>query len=356
VEIAVNRTLLVAIGLAAAAVAWAGKCRAQEIEAKEKFGLWSLYCLKDSGPTYGKCSIAAGVQAKDNADLWTKVAISIRDDSGDLALTVRTPFLRYLRNGIAVGFDGRQAVKGIVDRCSATSCETTIRLDETLVSQIGTRDKMSVEYQVADDKSALLVLDLEQVVPALHALGSTVGMTSEAIASVDGSRANMEAWKSTPVKLVLERRQFKGVVAASKSSEAWKAPFQKCSDVPITKVVMVNSDLTLQNEREFRDWAEKSSKCTADAVAWIKAAKPALEARPALDSSRLASWTVYNYVSKFMPTGVVPGDGSRVAVVPLTVESVSTGRYDSPSSTTTGAKGLDSSASPANNRIHARPE
>ena len=293
------------------------------VEAKERFGLWSLYCLKDSIPSYGKCSIAAGVQAKDNADLWTKVAISIANASGDIALTVRTPFLKYLRNGISLGFDGRQAVKGIVDSCSATSCETTIRLDDTLVSQIGTRDKMSIEYQVADDRSALLVLNLEQVVPALHALESSEGMSSEAIASVDGSRMNREAWKE-PVKLVLERRKFDRVAAVSKSSEAWKAPFQKCSDVPITKVVMVNSDLTVQNEREFWDWTEKSSKCTADAVAWIKAPKSAPETGPALDSSRLASWTVYSYVSKFMPTGVVPGDGSRVAVVPSTVEPVST--------------------------------
>lgn len=348
-----NRALLVGVGLAAAAVSWAGNCSAQDIEAKEKFGLWSLYCLKDdAGPSFGRCSIAAGVQAKDNVDLWARLAITVANASGDLTLTVRTPFLKYLRNGISLGFDGRQAVKGIVDSCSATSCETIIRLDEMLVSQIGTRDKMSIEYQVAGDRSALLVLDLAQVVPALQALGRSAGTTSDAIASFDGSRLKGEIWRSEPVKLVLERRKFDRVVAASKSNEAWKAPFQKCSDVPITKVVMVNSDLTVQNEREFRDWAEKSSKCTADAVAWIKATKPATEVAPALDSSRLASWTVYNYVSKFMPTGVVPGDGSGVAVTPSTVETVSTMRYDSSPTTTTGAKGSGSSASPASDHIY----
>jgi len=349
-ERAVNKARLVGMALMAAAVSWAGNCPAQEVEAKEKFGLWSLYCLKDS---YGKCSITAGVQARDKPDLWAKVAISIANASGDLALVVRTPFLKYLRSGISLGFDGRQAVKGIVDSCAPASCETTIQLDDVLVSQIGTRDKMSIEYRVADDRSVLLVLDLDQVVPALHALESSAGVRSEAIALVGEGRTNTETRKSEPVKLVLERRKFDRVVAASKSSEAWKAPLQKCSDVPMTKVVMVNSDLTVQNEREFWDWTEKSSKCTADAVTWIKAGKSGSEPRSALDSSRLASWTVYNYVSKVMPTGVVPDDGSRVAVTPSTVESVSTMRYEPPQTTTTGSKASGSSASPTSDRIYA---
>jgi hypothetical protein len=228
-------------------------------------------------------------------------------------MTVRTPILKYLRNGISLGFDGRQVAKGIVDSCSDSFCESAIALDETLLNQIGTRHKMSIEYQLSDDKSALLVFDLDQVVPALR----SAALISEPVTWASGNDAKNDG-KSEPVRLVLERRKFEQVIASSKSTEAWKAPLQKCAEVPSTKVVFMNKDLTLQNEREFREWTSKSSKCNADAVAWIKADTGVSQTNGALDSGRVASWTLYNYISKVMAAGVVPEDGSRVAIVPGT--------------------------------------
>lgn len=297
----------------------ASTCIAQEVELKDKFGLWSVYCLEDAKPRSDMCSTTAGVHANDNPDFWTKVAITIGSSSGDLAMTVRTPFLKNLRSGISLGFDGRQAVKGIIDNCSNSFCESTIALDESLMNQIATRKKMSIEYQVSDQKSALLILDLDQILPALHSMRA--GMRS-AMASANDSKTGAE--QSAPVRLVLERRKFeRAVTASSKSAEAWKAPFQKCSEAPVTKVVVVNSDLTVQNEHEFREWTDKSSKCNADAVTWIKGDTNGNQTSAALGANRMASWTLYNYVSKLMPTGVVPEEGSRVAVVPeQTIEMV----------------------------------
>ena len=70
----------------------------------------------------------------------------------------------------------------------------------------------------------------------------------------------------------------------------------------------MNSDLTVQNKMEMLDWAEKSSKCTSDAAVWIKQETAGPEGIAGLDPARLGSWTVYNFVSKVMPTGLVPGD------------------------------------------------
>ena len=286
-------------------------CFGQEIELKEKFGPWSKYCLKDAKPSFSKCTVTAGVHANDSPDLWTKVAVSIASPAGDLVMTVRTPLLTYLRNGISVGFDGRQAVRAFVDKCSNSMCESTLGLDEWLMNQIATHDKMSVEYQVADDKSALLVLDLDQILPALHSIEGAAALRSQAIASAEGSRLQK------PVRLVVERRKFELTTSASSVvAEAWKAPFQKCMSTPTTKVVVINTDLSVQNKKELLDWTEKSSKCTPDAVVWIKSDGNATGTGATLDPSRMASWTLYNEVSKMMPAGVVPEDGSHVAVLP----------------------------------------
>ena len=109
-----------------------------EVELKEKFGIWSLYCLKEAAQ---HCSITSGVYAKDNPQFWTKVAVTINSASGDLEMTVRTPVLKYFRNGVSLGFDGRQAVKGYIDTCSESSCESAITLNERLVDQIGTGER-----------------------------------------------------------------------------------------------------------------------------------------------------------------------------------------------------------------------
>jgi hypothetical protein len=148
-------------------------------------------------------------------------------------------------------------------------------------------------------------------VPALR----SAGLTSEPVAWVSGNDVKSDG-KSEPLRLVLERRKFEQVIASSKSTEAWKAPLQKCGEVPSTKVVFMNKDLTLQNEHEFREWTSKSSKCNADAVTWIKADIGGSQTNAVLDTGRVASWTLYNYVSKVMTAGVVPGDDSRVAIVP----------------------------------------
>jgi invasion protein IalB len=300
----------------------AGTSAAQEVELKHKFGIWSVYCSKETvQPSYSSCSITSGVQAKDNADIWTKVAVAIASPTGELEMTVRTPVLKYLRKGISLGFDGRQAVKGIVDSCTASACESTISLDALLINQIGTADRMSIEYPVGEEKGVLLTFDLEQIVPALDAMEKYAGLRSDAIASAEGIRVS-----KSPIRLVLERRRFEQIAM---SDVAWKAPLEKCSAAPTTKVVFVNNDLTVQNEKDVRDWVEKSSKCSSEAVAWIKEEPTGAETTGAsLDPVRLGSLTLYNYVSKIMPTGVVPGDNARVPIFPqFTPENLHAGAH-----------------------------
>jgi invasion protein IalB len=296
---------------------------AQDIELKEKFGIWSLYCQKGATRTqYGNCAITAGIHAKDNAERWVKVAIAFANASGDLEMTVRTPFLGLLRNGVSLGFDGRQAVRGIFDTCAATSCESTISLDDRLLEQLGIGDKMSIEYQIAADQVGLFVLELDQMVRALASLEQNDGLSSQAIASVAGSKKNKFAAKPDPRMFVLERRKFEqGGSSKGSMAVAWKAPLKKCSGSPPTKKVLVDSNLTVLNEKDVLDWAEKSSKCANEVAVWIRYENSASDgsSSSSLDPTRLGSWTVYNSVSRVVPTGVVPEDGSRVPILPQTV-------------------------------------
>jgi hypothetical protein len=171
----------------------------------------------------------------------------------------------------------------------------------------------------------VLVVDLGQIVPALRSLERSAGMRSDPMAFANGNRTSKSVGRSSPVRLVLERRKFElGMTSQAMATEAWKAPLKTCSETPTKKVVFVNSDLTVQNKMEMLDWAEKSSKCTSDAAVWIKQETAGPEGIAGLDPARLGSWTVYNFVSKVMPTGLVPGDDSRVAVLPrFSVESAS---------------------------------
>jgi invasion protein IalB len=297
---------------------------AQEVELKEKFGIWSVYCLKDAPQTRDRnCSITAGVHAKDNADSWVKVAITIAGPSNEWEMTVRTPKLTYLRNGISLGFDGRQAVKGFIDTCGVSSCESLIALDDRLVDQVGTSDRMSIEYQVAKDKGTVLLLDLDEIVPALRSLEQRLGLSSQAIASADERRRSKSAGKADPVTVVLERRRSgQSSPMQAMAMEGWKAPFTKCSGSPATKKVVLNTDLTLRNQKEVMDWAEKSSKCNPDGTVWIRQDAPAAAptatttGAAAVYTARLGSYAVHKFVNKIVPSAVIPDDDSRVAVVP----------------------------------------
>jgi invasion protein IalB len=299
-----------------------GSAAAQDVELKDKFGIWSLYCAKSAAPPkYDDCSITAGVHAKDNPDLWTKVAIAAASPYGDLAMTVRTPLLKYLRTGISLGFDGRQAGRGIIDTCSVTSCESTIALDDRLIVQLSIGDKMTIDYQVAADKGALLVLELDQMAKALGALG-----TNSVLAFIGGSQQGQFAGMADVRTFVLERRKFDSAVDSNAAATvAWKAPLLKCIGLPAKKTVMVMSDFTVQNEEDVADWAVKSSKCSDEGAVWIRQKNAGSDDSAAslpLHHARLGSLTVYNTVSKFMPTGLVPDDGSQVAIVPQTMGSV----------------------------------
>ncbi|MGY3487844.1 invasion protein IalB [Bradyrhizobium sp. USDA 4011] len=326
---------------AAGSLVFAGPCMAQDVFLKEKFGLWSVYCLRDGAPSNGKCTVTAGVHANDNPDLWIKVAVGFANPAGDLVMTLRTPLLTYLRNGISVGFDGKQTVKAFVDKCPNSTCESTLAIDDRLMYQIATHDKMSVEYQVSEDRGIALILDLDQILSALNSIKPGGG---EAIASADPKKPSPQA----AVRVLVERRKHELATSLSSGAlAAWNAPLQNCPKVPATKVVLVNADLTVQNEEELLDWADKSNKCTPDAVAWIKAEGSSSPNGPALDRSRMASWTLYNYVSKTMPAGVIPEDGSQVAILPEAFDFYPSkvGRGTIVTTTSGGAVGRDTTGS-----------
>lgn len=285
---------------------------AQDVELREKFGSWSLYCLKQaSQSSYGNCSLTNGTHASDNPDRWIKVALALVGPSGDVEMTVRTPFLKYLKNGISLGFDGRQAVKAFVDTCSLSSCDTIISMNDSLMDQIATRHQMSIEYQVEQARSVVIVIDLAEIRPALRALEVGTGLRSEVVAMANRRRVIDTA------SVLLERRAFASV---GHTSSDWKAPLKSCRALPKTKVVLVSQN-RVEDEDDVIDWAEKSSKCDDTAV-WVRQRSSSQDGAAGLDRAPL--WSVFDVVRKVARTGLVPpeGDDTKVAVAPLfSVES-----------------------------------
>ncbi|MGJ4903583.1 invasion associated locus B family protein [Bradyrhizobium sp. HKCCYLS2058] len=286
----------------------------QEVELKGKYGDWSLYCLKDvDGSNYEKCSLTNGALAPDDPKLWTKVAITLVGPSGEVEMTIRTPLLKYFRNGISLGFDGRQAVRAPIDTCSISSCESIISLNETLMDQVATRRQLSIEYQIQEARGIVIFLDLAQMRDALKALEKGTGLSSEVVASADRRRQMHDA------KVLLERRVFE--LAANAGTSDWKAPLKTCRELPATKVVFVSQDLTIRQRDEVRDWAKKSKECDNSAV-WVRQHSADSDRASGLDRAPL--WSVYGVVSEVAPAGLVPteGDDAKVAVAPLSSTEV----------------------------------
>lgn len=294
--------------------------RSQEIEQKgPSFGIWTVYCVKDvPEPKYQDCSIVAGGAAKDNPEDWAKIGISIANQAGDPEMTIRIPFVRFLKSGISVGFDGKQSSRSFIDTCTIAACEAAIDVDARLSYQIGTSDKMTIEYQVKADESVALGFDLEGIVPALSHLRKVVGLNSAAIASLENWRDRKISMASVgPLLFTVERREVQFAPAPAQSKLAWNAPYNKCYGTPTSKVARLTIDMKLENQRELDRWAEDSSKCFDTAVMWIKAQNnsTAAETPVGFSLNDLGSWTLHNSLSKKMRVGIVPDDTNQVPVV-----------------------------------------
>jgi invasion protein IalB len=251
---------------------------AQEVEKKTNFGIWPVYCSKEQPPSLSSCAIVAGVVAETNPDAWAKVGFTIAP-TGALEMTVRTPRLTYLKGGISIGFDGRQSGIAYIDKCSASSCEATVAVSDRFASHLGTRKKLTVEYQTKENEGIILAFDLADFVLAHSNLQTIAGLSARVASSLQTSHSSSFQGEGLNGSFIFAVERRKGDPALA-TEDASGGPLNKCGNVPPKVQAYVGfsperqgavdqSHMIVENEYELTKWLESSQSCIAPSVFWV---------------------------------------------------------------------------------------
>lgn len=253
---------------------------AQEVEKKSNFGIWSVYCSKEQPPSTSNCAIIAGVVAENDPAAWAKVGFTI-NPTGALELTVRTPLLTYLKGGISIGFDGRQSGIAYVDKCFPlnSSCETTLAVSERFVSHLGTRKKLTVEYQTQETEGVILAFDLDDFVLAHSNLQTIAGLSAKVANFLQNAQSNSFQGEGLNGSFIfaVERRNGDPALATDNASPG---SLNKCGRVPAKVQAHVGfspdrqgasnqKHMIVENEDEVTRWLNSSQSCVASSVFWV---------------------------------------------------------------------------------------
>jgi invasion protein IalB len=285
---------------------------AQDVEQMDKFGIWSVYCIKGmNAPKYGDCSIVTGGHSNEDAGAWAKIAIALTGKYSDPEMTVRIPFIKNIGEGISMGFDGRQVGRSFIRTCSIVSCEATVKVDDRMNGRLGAPGTLTVEYKVSDDKSVVLQFNRDGLAAALTYLNKLTGLDAAAVASATAD-------PKTPLRFIMERRVSPYSVTVEQSTSAWDAPLSKCFETPSQKEILVSVDMRVENGKEFDQWLDDSKRCANSSVIWIKpkSAPTAKEPSAGISLNDLGSWTLQSAASKKMPiVAISPNNKSRVPMI-----------------------------------------
>jgi invasion protein IalB len=270
--------LTVAPGLTFLVLIWPNPAPAQEVDKKSSFGIWPVYCSKEQPPSPSSCAIVAGVVADDNPEAWAKVGFTIAP-TGALEMTVRTPRLTYLKGGVSIGFDGRQSGVAYIDKCFNSSCETTVAVSDRFVSHLGTRKKLTVEYQTKESEGVILAFDLADFVLAHSNLQTIAGLSEKVASSLETSQSSGFQGQGLHGSFIFAVERRKGDPALAMEN-ATVGPLNKCGRVPPKVQALVgfspdsqgpsdHSHMIVENEDQLTRWLDISQACIASSVFWV---------------------------------------------------------------------------------------
>jgi invasion protein IalB len=234
------------------------KSFAQEVVQKTTVGDWTVYCLKKlPNPKPQDCSIVTAVKGTADTNAWLRVAIAFESSLSDISMTIRTPQLKFFGKGISIRSDGNQLGRAFIERCYDSFCETTVRVDPRTLWGLAAAQKASFEYQISDDESIALAVNLEQFVPALGELARVLGFVN-------------------PLKdktFIVELRTKPSAAANSTSANAgtkdiWGRPIE-CFGSAATKAVVVSADFRIRDDQNFDEWLSRSARCADNNAVWI---------------------------------------------------------------------------------------
>jgi invasion protein IalB len=151
--------------------------RAREVEERNRIGDWSLFCLKGvNNPALGDCSITTGTLAEADSAVWVRLGFVFVALPYEIAMTIRTPRLNYFTRGILISADGHEIGRAFIDKCGENSCESTISLEPRILRGMAPAKAAVFEYQIGDNESTRLAVNIERLVPALNELRRVVNL------------------------------------------------------------------------------------------------------------------------------------------------------------------------------------
>jgi invasion protein IalB len=182
----------VIVFLAVGSVVNSANVLSDPIPIKDKFDYWTLYCNSASRkPKMDECSIISAVAGETDPHKWAKFAFSFL--AHEMQITVRTPRLQYLRQGVVLGIDGDQIGRIFVDECTSEWCEFSASLSYESIVRLSEGRYISAEYRHSETEGIRLVNQLSGFTKAARRLYEATDSTVATLGTFSRIRAYL-AW------------------------------------------------------------------------------------------------------------------------------------------------------------------
>ena len=306
---------LLALGVAGGTLLISTKSIAQEVEQKSSVGGWSIFCVKNvPKPSIQDCSLVTSVVAGTESNAWVRLGIAFVSSPVEIEMTIRTPRLSYFSKGVSIASGGYQLGRAFIEKCSESFCQTTVAVDARTLRGLAVAKTATLEYQISEEESVALAVNVEQFIPALGELGEAVGLGNPS-AVADSLRSDGQGERNAEFEVFrVEMRTNPYDAPTFQADDAWGRPLKDCFGAPATKLVRVSSDLKIQDDRNFEEWLSSSQRCADRSVFWIT--RDAQDAqhlgRPETPLGEASKYAVYEKVKDKVPNVVTTDASGRI--------------------------------------------
>lgn len=303
---------------------------AQEVAKDSHAGNWTIYCTKSVAKrSIHDCSMVTALVAESDSGRTLKVGLAYTSDATDMEMRLRIPRTNYFQKGISISTELGHIGRAFVKRCDDAGCETSVPVDMRLLTDLIKANLASFEYQITDEESIALSLDLRNLVPALAQLRKSLGFEAEIsvaqrpivtrILGVLGYKT-----KASDTSYVVQLKSnpyamyFAGPADLLNPYHAFGEPLDQCNGTAAKTEVKVTVDLKVRDDAALKSWLDDTQACAAEAVFWIsrKDVKTPQYVGLAVQE-HLGELALFELLKDRVPTAVVTDQDTNVPLVPF---------------------------------------
>ncbi len=147
-----------------------------EVELREKFEGWALYCEKSpTSMTVNSCSIVQSVKAISKEQYYVGVAFRY-DEHKVVRMIVRIPIFEYRDDRVDLVIDKGQWGLAFINHCMEKTCEAEIQLSKEEISNLTSSRTLLVSYKITEKEGIQLPIAVTGLSNALEGMARLVGI------------------------------------------------------------------------------------------------------------------------------------------------------------------------------------